>query len=131
MSSVFSSLFIEMSESISFKSKLNPAWVLSVFGVVAVLSKTEQNLKTTEKNLVVFLTFICTLVITPCECKRSFSAMRRLRSWLPISTLTKWLTVLAIVNICQNTPVNCVKVSKRFFVLFPRKITCSSLFSHM
>ena len=58
MSSVFSSLFIEMSESISFKSKLNSAWVLSVFGVVAVLSKTEQNLKTTEKNLVVFLTFI-------------------------------------------------------------------------
>ena len=50
-------------------------------------------------NLFKLLKIGCTLPVTSCECERSFSCMRRLRTWLRASMNMDRLESLAIMNI--------------------------------
>ena len=61
-------------------------------------------------NLFPLLKIGCTLPVTSYECKRSFSALRRLKTWLRSSTATKRLPVLTIMIIPDCKEVDYEKV---------------------
>ena len=121
----FTAVFTETSKSISFKSKLNTAWKLSAFGNI----KSQQPLKSYQsfKNLnkiqkrlqqihsfLKLITNWLHVAVMSYERKRSFSGMRRLRTWRWTSMLIKWLNVLAIMNIHHNHSVSYNKACKFF-----------------
>ena len=78
-------------------------------------------------NLFVLLKITCTFPITLAECERSFSAMRRLRTWVRKSMKMERLGSVAIMNIHQQEEVDYNHVSELFFQLHPRKINLTNL----
>ena len=78
-------------------------------------------------NAFVLIKIICTLPVTSAECERSFSAMRRLRTWLRCNMKYNRLSTLAIMNIHRSVKGNYEEASKLVFALYPRKIYESSL----
>ena len=83
--------------------------------------------KTRFPNLFILLKIGCTLPVTSCECERSFSTMRRLRTWLQSSMNMKRLSALAIMNIHRDIEVNYQKAAQLFFQLHPQKLQESNL----
>ena len=73
-------------------------------------------------NIFVFLKIACTLPVTFCECQRSFSAMRRHRTWQRSTIKTERLTTLTIMNVHREAEVNYEKVVQQFLRLHPRKL---------
>ena len=69
----------------------------------------------------------CTLLVTSAEWERSFSTMRRLRTWLRSTMKSDRLSSLAIMNIHENVEVDCKEAAQLLFTLYPRKIQESSL----
>ena len=57
-------------------------------------------------NLFKLLKIGCTLPVTSCECERSFSCMRRLRTWLRASMNMDRLGSLAIMNIHSHIEID-------------------------
>ena len=78
-------------------------------------------------NIFVFLKIACTLPVTFCECQRSFSAMRRYRTWQRSTMKTERLTTLTIMNVHREAEVNYEKVVQQFLRLHPRKLDESNL----
>ena len=78
-------------------------------------------------NLFVPLKIACTFPITFAECERSFSAVRRLRTWLRASMKMERLGSVAIMNIHRQEGVDYKHVSKLFFQLHPRKMNLTNL----
>ena len=78
-------------------------------------------------NLFVLLKIACTFPITSAECECSFSAMRRLRTWLRATMKMERLGLVAIMNIHRQEDVDYKHVSKLFFQLHPRKINLTNL----
>ena len=78
-------------------------------------------------NLFVLLKVACAFPITSAECERSFSAMRRLRTWLRAIMKMEKLGSVAIINIHQQGQVDYKHASKLFFQLHPRKIGLTNL----
>ena len=81
-------------------------------------------------NLFVLLKIACTFPITSAECERSFSAMRRLRTWLRASMKMERLGSVAIMNIHRQEEVDYKHFSELFFQLHPRKISLTNLLFH-
>ncbi|XP_065674088.1 52 kDa repressor of the inhibitor of the protein kinase-like [Hydra vulgaris] len=73
-------------------------------------------------NLFELLKIICTLPVTSAECERSFSVMRRFRTWLKARLTADRLGSLAIMNIHYNKIVDYKQISKLFFTLHPKKL---------
>ena len=73
-------------------------------------------------NIFILIKIGCTLPVTSAECERSFSAMRRLRTWLRSSMNSERLSALAIMHINRSVEVDYEEASKLFFTLHPRKI---------
>ena len=78
-------------------------------------------------NIFVLLKVACTLLITSCECERSFSAIRRHRTWLRSTMKTERLTALTIMNVHRKAEVDYEKVVQQFLRLHPRKLDESNL----
>ena len=78
-------------------------------------------------NLFVLFKIARTVLITSAECERSFSAMRRLRTWLRAIMKMEKLGSVAIINIHQQGEVDYKHASKLFFQLHPRKIGLTNL----
>ena len=78
-------------------------------------------------NLFVLLKKPCTFSITSAECQRSFSTMRRLRTWLGASMKMERLGSVAIMNIHRQEKVDYKHVSELFFQLHPRKVNWTNL----
>ena len=78
-------------------------------------------------NVFTLIKIGCTLSVTSAECEMSFSAMRRLRTWLRSTMKSDCLSSLAIMNIHRNVEVDYEEAAKLFFTLYPRKIQESSL----
>ena len=78
-------------------------------------------------NIFVLLKIACTLPVTFCECERSFSAMRRHRTWLLSTMKTERLTALTIMNVCRDAQVDYEKVVQQFLRLHPRRLDESNL----
>ena len=68
-----------------------------------------------------------TIPITSAECERSFSSMRRLRTWLRPSMKMERLGSVAITDIHRQEEVDYKHVSELFFQLLPRKINLTNL----
>jgi len=78
-------------------------------------------------NFLVLFKIGCTLPITSCECERSFSIMRRLRSWLRASMMMDRLSNLALMNIHRDVSVDYDNAVKIFMELHPRRILLKNL----
>ena len=90
----------------------------------SILSLALENFEWRE----LFLKLICLtsnllhVPVTSSECKRCFSMMKRLRTGLWTSFLTKQLTALAIMNIHKNHHVSSTKNCTKRIILHPGKI---------
>ena len=74
-------------------------------------------------NIFILIKIGCTLPVTSAEREQSFSAMRRLRTWLRSSMNSERLSALAIMHINRSVEVDYEEAaSKLFFTLHPRKI---------
>ena len=62
-------------------------------------------------NLFVLLKVACAFPITSAECERSFSAMRRLRTWLRASMKMERLDSVVIMNVHRQEEVDYKHVS--------------------
>ena len=78
-------------------------------------------------NIFVLLKITCTLPVTSCECERSFSAMRRHRTWLHSTMKTERVTALTIMNVYREAEVDYEKAVQQFLRLHPRKLDESNL----
>ena len=81
----------------------------------------------TFPNLFVVLQIAATLPVTSCECERSFSVMRRLRTWLRASMTSERLSTLALMNIHYGHQIDYDVVTDMFLKLHPRILDCISL----
>ena len=70
-------------------------------------------------NVFTLIKIGCTLSVTSAECERSFSAMRRLRTWLRSTMKSDRLSSLAIMNIHRNVEVDYKEAAKLFFTVRP------------
>jgi hypothetical protein len=73
-------------------------------------------------NLFVLLKLVATFPVTSCECERSFSTLRRLRSYLRASMSTTRLTSLALMNVNYGFKIDYKKVVRLFMTLCPRRV---------
>ena len=73
-------------------------------------------------NIFLLLKIACTLPVTSCECERSFSAMKRHRTWLRSTMKTERLAALTIMNVHREAEVDYGKVVQQFVRLHPRKL---------
>ena len=78
-------------------------------------------------NIFELLKIACTLPVTSCECERSFSAMRRHRTWLHSTMKTERVTALTIMNVYREAEVDYEKAVQQFLRLHPRKLDESNL----
>ena len=94
----------------------------------ASLAKANKNCdKLKFPNIFTLIKIGCILPVTSAECERSFSAMRRLRTWLRSTMKSDHLSSLAIMIIYRNVKVDYKEAAKLFFTLYSRKIQESSL----
>ena len=82
-------------------------------------------------NLFILIKLVATFPITSCECERSFSTLRRLKTWLRTTMDTGRLGALALINTHYNHTVDYNKVAELFFQLFPRKLEIDNLIFDM
>ena len=66
-------------------------------------------------NLFFLLKIACTFPITSAECERSFSAMRRLRTWLRASMKMERLGSVAIASIHRQEEVDYISMFPNYF----------------
>ena len=78
-------------------------------------------------NVFTLIKIGCTLPVTLAESERSFSTMRRLRTWLRSTMKSDRLSSLAIMNIHRNVEEDYKEAAKLFFTLYSWKIQESSL----
>ena len=57
-------------------------------------------------NVFVMLKLVATLPIKPCECERSFSNLRSLKTWLRTTMDTDQLGALAFMNVHYNHDIS-------------------------
>ena len=62
------------------------------------------------------LNLYCTIPLTSATCKRSFSAMRRLKTWLCVNTVANLLNAIMFANIqkAQMDDLNIKAVAQEF-----------------
>ena len=78
-------------------------------------------------NVFVLLKLVATLPITSCECERSFSNLRRLKTWLRTTMDTDRLGALALMNVHYSHDISYSRASELFFQLHPRRMEMANL----
>lgn len=73
------------------------------------------------------LRLFCTVPVTTCECERSASTLRRLRTYLRSSMGQDRLSALALLHIYYSLEVNLDEVTSMFQSMYPRRIICHDL----
>lgn len=73
-------------------------------------------------NIHCMLKSFLTLSVTTCACKRSFSAMRRLKTWLRASMSDDRLSGLALMHVHNNIKINKESVLRRWDASGHRRI---------
>lgn len=82
---------------------------------------------TTFPNLRVLLQIACTLPVTSCECERSASALRRLRTYTRASMGQNRMTSLALIHIHYDQALDVDEVVDIYARLHPRRLELDSL----
>ncbi len=65
-------------------------------------------------NVKVLLRILCTMTLTSAECERSFSTMRRLKSYLGSTMCAQRLNGLALMAIHRSKKIDVTAVKERF-----------------
>lgn len=65
-------------------------------------------------NIRSILRLVCTIPVTSCENERSFSALRRLKTWLRSTMTNERLNGLALMNLHYRTHIDIPDVIDRF-----------------
>lgn len=73
-------------------------------------------------NVHKLLTIACVLPVTSCTCERSFSALRRLNTYMRSSMGQERLTGLALMHIHYDHPISAAEVLRSFVLKNPRRI---------
>uniref|UniRef100_A0A671PCD6 HAT C-terminal dimerisation domain-containing protein n=1 Tax=Sinocyclocheilus anshuiensis TaxID=1608454 RepID=A0A671PCD6_9TELE len=73
-------------------------------------------------NIQCTLKIFLTLPVTTCVCERSFSAMRRLKTWLRSTMSTDRLTGLALMHVHQKVKLDRERVLKQWDASGHRRI---------
>lgn len=86
----------------------------------------QETLQTTAMefypNILCMLTLFLTLPVTTCSCERSFSALRRLKTWLRSSMTAERLTGLAMMHVHRHAKLDPEKILKRWDASGHRRI---------
>ena len=92
------------------------------------LAKTIKQCDSDEyPNIFTLLKIACTLPITSCECERSFSALRRLDTYLRHTMKEKRLSALALIHIHYDFPVDIAQAVNIFYNLHKRRLQIESV----
>ena len=78
-------------------------------------------------NLHILLQLACTIPVTSCECERSASALRRLKTFMRASMGQERLSSLALMHIHYDVPVDVEQTVDYFAARFPRKLQLKSM----
>jgi hypothetical protein len=87
-----------------------------------VLSTLEKTSSEFYPNVHTLLVIFVTMAVTVAECERSFSALRRLKTYLRTTTGQDRLVGLALLNIHHDVPVQPAEVARRFMAVETRRI---------
>lgn len=79
-------------------------------------------------NIHLILSIGCVLPITSCEAERSFSALRRTKTYLRSTMGEERLAGLALMNVHSNIEIDIDEILKMFVEFYPRKMFKKSLF---
>ena len=74
-------------------------------------------------NITKMLKIMCTLLVTTCECERSFSALKRLKTYIRSSMGEERLNGLALLHIHYSTNIDIEEVFNMFARKHPRRLT--------
>ena len=96
-------------------------------------STSQETLKVIDKqmfpNIAVMLRIMCTIPVTTCECERSVSALRRLKTYMRSSMVEDRLNGLALMHVHYGININIEEVLNKFARKNPRRlqlVSCSS-----
>lgn len=78
-------------------------------------------------NIFILLKIACTIPVTSCECERSFSVIRRLRTYLRCTMAHERLSALALMHINYDTDINVQETVNIFADMYPRRLQLKSL----
>jgi len=73
-------------------------------------------------NIYYMLTILAVLPITTCEAERSFSTLRRLKTYLRSTMAADRLTSLALMHIHRDMPINTEQLIEDFAIQHPRRL---------
>ncbi len=106
-------------------------WVKKFIGVVPdTVAKTlilGNELASTYPNIFTALRILGTIPITSCECERSISSLRRLKTFLRTSMGQDRLNSLALMHVHRNIPINDEEIINMFSQRHPRRIQLSNI----
>lgn len=75
----------------------------------------------------VLLLVLCTLPVTSCSSERSFSSLKRIKTYLRSSCGNERLTSLALMHIHRDVPVSSMEIVDKFARLHPRRLQLVNL----
>lgn len=73
-------------------------------------------------NIATLLKIFCTLPVTSCEVERSFSSLRRLKTYLQSTMGEERLTGLALLTVHRDKAINLDNAIDRFALVHPRRL---------
>lgn len=76
-------------------------------------------------NMYILMKILCTLPVTSCECERSISALRQLKSYMRTTMKEDRLNGLALLHVHNDLEINIERVIDIFAQKHPRRLTCS------
>ena len=79
-------------------------------------------------NLKILLKILCTIPITSCQCERSISSLRRLKTWNRSTMKADRLNGLALMHCHYDLKISADKIVERFCKKHPRKMELENLF---
>ena len=89
-------------------------------------STSQETLKVTDNeifpNIAVMLKVLCTIPVTTCECERSVSALRRLKTYMRSSMVEDRLNGLALLHVHYGVSINTEEVLDLFARKHPRRL---------
>ena len=78
-------------------------------------------------NINVLLCILCTLPVNPAECERSFSTLKRLKTYLRSTMTTERQSGLAMMNIHYGRAIDIDEIINIFATRHPRRLVLKDL----
>lgn len=105
------------------KCQANSACESTIVGTLKMCDK--EMFPTIHKSLLI----LATIPISSCECERSVSALRRLKTYMRSNMVEQRLNGLALMTVHYNRPVDIDVVIRDFCHKYPRKMVLNDIMS--